>query len=93
MIRKYSLGDVMRQVNDDLAVFEDFWAKPTASFFKGSLYDEDEFDLVPKKKHFERRLKEKEQQLVNVEGIMSHYAEQIKKLKQEIDELKGKLSP
>ena len=93
-IRRYSFGDVIKEVNDDLALITDhYWARPYLSLFKGELYDPDEFDLVPKRKHVERRLKEKEQQLKDTEGILDHYKQQLKKIQGEIDELKEKLLP
>jgi hypothetical protein len=86
-LRKYTFGDIIKEANDDMAIWDNFWARPTFSFLKGELYDPEEYDLVPKKHRFEHRLKEKEQQLSNLEGIQKHYEEQHKKIKEEIDEL------
>jgi hypothetical protein len=77
-------------VFDDLASIGDIWGHPSFTNWGGS-YNSDEFDLVPKKKHFERRLKEKEQQLANVESIKKHYEDQITTLKIEIEQIKGKI--
>jgi len=93
-LRRYSFGDVIKEVNGDLALITDhYWAKPYLSLFKGEIYDPEEFDLVPKRKHLERRLKEKEQNLENLKGIYKHYEEQIKKAEIELEDLKRSLSP
>ena len=87
-LRKYTIGDVIREfANDDMATWADFWARPSLTFLKGELYNPDEYDLVLKPQHLKNRLKEKEQQLSNLEGIQKHYEEQHKKIKEEIDEL------
>jgi protein-tyrosine phosphatase len=91
--RKYTIGDVIKEfANDDMATWSDFWARPSLTFVKGELYDPENFDLIPKKHHLEHRLKEKEQQLSNLEGIQKHYEEQHKKIREEIDELKDQIN-
>jgi len=92
MIRRYSFGELLRDFNIGLDVFDDFWRKPSLTFSQGEFYNPDEFDLIPKKRHFEKLLKEKEQQLSNLEGIQKHYNEQHKKLREEIEELKKQIN-
>ena len=87
-LKKYSFGDVIKEVNDDMAVWDNFWARPAFTFLKGELYDPENFTLVPKPHHLKNRLKEKEQQLSTLEGIQHHYAEQHKVIEKEIEELK-----
>jgi len=91
-LRKYTFGDMIKEINDDMAVFDSFWAKPAITFLKGELYDPEQYDLVLKPQHLKNRLKEKEQQLSNLEGIQKHYIEQHKKIEEEIEELKQQIN-
>jgi hypothetical protein len=91
-LRRYSFGDIIKQVHDDMAIFDDFYCKPTFTFLKGELYDPEVYDLVLKPQHLKNRLKEKEQQLSNLESIQKHYEEQNKKIKDEIEELKQQIN-
>jgi hypothetical protein len=86
--------DIVKRVNDDMAIFDSWfgYSNPVLSLSEFDLYDKNEFDLVPKKNHLENRLKEKEQQLANVEGIRKHYDSQIETIKKEIEELKQQIN-
>jgi hypothetical protein len=87
-LKKYSFGDIMKEIDESVSVWDNFWARPTFTFIKGEIYDPEQYELVPRRNHLENRLKEKEQQLSNIEGIQKHYTEQQKKIQEEIEELK-----
>lgn len=80
MNRSYKFMDILKQVND-------------ISISKLELYDPDHYDLIVKPHHLKNRLKEKEQQLANLDGIIKHYEEQKKKISEEIIELKIQITP
>jgi hypothetical protein len=84
---KYFFSDLV----DDMSIFEPSWLK-LMDVARGEFYDSNEFDLVPRKGYYERRLKEKEQQLSNLEGIKKYYEGQVKSVKEEIDDLKSKIA-
>lgn len=94
MNKHYKFIDAIARINDDMAVFDGWfgWSNPVLSMSEFDLYDKNEYDLVPKKNHLENRLKEKEQQLSNVEGIRKHYDTQIENIKKEIEELKDQIN-
>lgn len=92
-LRKYTIGDVIREfANDDMATWDNFWTKPNFTFLKGELYDPEQYDLVLKPQHLKNRLKEKEQQLSNTEGIRKHYEAKEAEIKKEIEELKDQIN-
>lgn len=95
MIRKFYYGDVSRMVDDMFKGFEYFPSVSNFSF-KGTLVDEREFDIVPKKSYIEKQLKEKEQALQEFKERQKNHKrwadEQEKTLSTEIDQLKTKLN-
>jgi hypothetical protein len=94
MNRGLKFLDMMKEINDDFATVESWFGYSEPFFSQRNLkvYDPDHYDLIPSKHHIENRLKEKEQQLSNLEGIQKHYEEQHKKIQGEIEELKQQIN-
>jgi hypothetical protein len=95
-INKYGFGDF---INDDMAVFNDFFnfGRPTFTFLEGKFYDPDKYELVIKKDYREQALKNAEQRLENSKVAHQYatqrYEEEQRKLQGEIDELRKQLKP
>lgn len=99
-IKRFDYG-----VHDDLGqvignIFDRFFDEPSMTTFsyRGRLVDENEFDIVPKRKHWDRKLKEEEEKLAKLkkrkEVEDDFYERQIKEAEREIENIKGKmLSP
>lgn len=87
----YTLGDVL-----DVMV-RDFFSPPANLITSRSLriVDEDDYDIVPRKKLIERQIKEAEQHLKSLQDQKSRqerwYDEQIKEASLKLDQLKQKL--
>jgi hypothetical protein len=95
MTKIMHFGDFMREVNDDMAIFDNFWGKPTFTFLKGELYNPETHDLVPKRNFIEKEIAHKEEQIATLKDQRKRYNESINeqeaKLKEEIDELKKQI--
>jgi hypothetical protein len=85
-------------INDDLAVFDNFFgfARPTFSMIKGEFYNPEDYDLTPKKSYLERLLSLKEEELKTVRQQQAHTHErfeiQKKNLQNDITEIRKKLT-
>jgi len=91
-IRRYSFGDLVRRMNDDIDIFHDFI--PSLSFsFNGRLVDEDEYDIVPKQKTVEKLIRRKEEEIEANErdrdASNKYYEERKKRLIEEKERLLG----
>lgn len=93
MNRSYKFMDVVKQINEDVTVFDSWfgWSNPVLAMSKLELYDPDHYDLIAKPHLIKRRLKEKEQQLANYKSIIKHHEEIVKNIENEIAELKTKI--
>jgi hypothetical protein len=91
-IRRYSFGDLVRRVNDDIDIFHDF-IPPLSFSFNGRLVDEDEYDIVPKQKTVEKLIRRKEEEIEANErdrdASNKYYEERKKRLIEEKERLLG----
>jgi hypothetical protein len=76
----------------------DMYSPLKSSFtFKGQLVDTDDFDIIPKKHYTDRKIKEKEQEIANLQDQKNHYIkridEQIENARIELDTLRGYIKP
>lgn len=56
-IRRYSFGDIVNSVMDDMGVGFDYLSPFTSNFtFRGTLVDTDKFDIVPRKSWYEEQV-------------------------------------
>lgn len=84
-------------INDDLKSFGDWfgWDKQILSSHNYKIYNDDEYDLVPKPHHIQRRIKELERQLESKKQIFEMQKKthegQVKTLEVEIEQLKQKI--
>jgi hypothetical protein len=85
--------DFFYGLNDDLAIFDNFFSHPITT--RLSVFDEKDYDLVPKKHTVEKKIKEAEQRLDSLEDRKKQsdrfYEEQIKSTKLEIEQMKQRL--
>lgn len=99
-IRKYNFGD---RVNDDLAVIDELFNQFSFSWpykstqTRGTFVNTDDYDIIPKRKTIERDIQKAEQKLQELKDHRANYNrtwdEQENRLKEEIDDLRKKLSP
>ena len=98
-LRKYRFGD---RVNDDLAVIDELFNQFSVWPFnststRGMFVNTDDFDIIPKRKTVERKIKEAEQRLQSLkdqrENEKRFFDERQKQIEEEIYNLKKKLSP
>jgi len=70
---------------------------PSTGVVLKRVYDPEQYDLVPKRSYTEKRIKEKEQELLSLgerrKNLNRQLNEEEKTLKLEIDQLKQKLTP
>ena len=94
MNRSAKFLELMNLVNDDMATFETWfgYTEPTFSQRTLKVYDPDHYDIVPRQHHLENRLKKREQDLKNLQGIRKHYEEQEKIIEKDIDDIKSQIN-
>jgi hypothetical protein len=93
-LKRYRFADdFFYNMNDDLAVFDNFFSHPITT--RLSVFNERDYDLVPKKHTIEKKIKEAEQRLDSLkerkENYERQYEEEVKALKLEIEQMKQKL--
>ena len=72
----------------------DMYSPLTSSYtFRGQLVDTEDFDIIPKKHYTDRMIKEKEQEISNLQDQKTHYIkridDQIEQARIELDTLRG----
>lgn len=62
-IKRYFGDLVVKNFNDDIEVFDDFFnlSRPSFSCLRGEFVDTDKFDIVPKRKYLEEQIKRAEE--------------------------------